>query len=246
MNVFFLSDNPLKAAEFHQDIHVRKMIMESAQLLSTAHRLEYNDIRPVLVKSQKTNVWEIKKRWYVHPTDTLDHSGPHPYPKVVDRKYFAATHMNHPCAKWVRENKHNYNWLWVMFFKLCDIYKYRMGEYGKPYASARLIDPCSKVPVYLPDSEGISAPALAMPEEVIRESLGIVSGSLETYSIDEAVAAYRHYYKESKSSFTDKRGRITYASWKGRKTPYWWKRSSEANNRHWKVSFRKRRRNIEL
>lgn len=39
MNIFALSQNPKKAAKYHSDKHVVKMILESAQLLSTAHHL---------------------------------------------------------------------------------------------------------------------------------------------------------------------------------------------------------------
>jgi hypothetical protein len=38
MNVFYLDPNPYTAAEMQCDRHVVKMILESAQLLSTAHR----------------------------------------------------------------------------------------------------------------------------------------------------------------------------------------------------------------
>ena len=37
MNIFFLHWNPKKAAEYHCDKHVVKMIIETAQLLYTAH-----------------------------------------------------------------------------------------------------------------------------------------------------------------------------------------------------------------
>jgi hypothetical protein len=39
MNVFFLDRDPMVAAQAHCDKHVVKMILESAQLLSTAHRV---------------------------------------------------------------------------------------------------------------------------------------------------------------------------------------------------------------
>jgi hypothetical protein len=39
MNVFFLDRDPEKCAIAHYDTHVVKMILESAQLLSTAHHL---------------------------------------------------------------------------------------------------------------------------------------------------------------------------------------------------------------
>ena len=39
MNIFYLDRDPAIAARFHNDKHTIKMILESAQLLSTAHRL---------------------------------------------------------------------------------------------------------------------------------------------------------------------------------------------------------------
>ena len=39
MNIFYLSDDPRKCAEYHCDKHVVKMIVETAQLLSSAHHL---------------------------------------------------------------------------------------------------------------------------------------------------------------------------------------------------------------
>ena len=37
MNIFYLSDHPHLCAEFHCDKHISKMIVETAQMLSTAH-----------------------------------------------------------------------------------------------------------------------------------------------------------------------------------------------------------------
>lgn len=39
MNIFYLSNNPVKCAQYHCDKHVVKMVVETAQLLSTAHRV---------------------------------------------------------------------------------------------------------------------------------------------------------------------------------------------------------------
>lgn len=39
MNIFYLDENPEICARFHNDKHNVKMIVESAQLLSTAIRL---------------------------------------------------------------------------------------------------------------------------------------------------------------------------------------------------------------
>ena len=37
MNIFVLDEDPIKAAEYHCNKHVVKMILESAQMLSTVH-----------------------------------------------------------------------------------------------------------------------------------------------------------------------------------------------------------------
>lgn len=39
MNVFYIDTDPRVAAHYHYDVHVRKMILETAQLLSTAQRI---------------------------------------------------------------------------------------------------------------------------------------------------------------------------------------------------------------
>lgn len=43
MNIFFLDNNIQKCAEAHCDKHVNKMILESAQLLASAHHLTNSD-----------------------------------------------------------------------------------------------------------------------------------------------------------------------------------------------------------
>lgn len=43
MNIFYLSTDPIKAAQYHCDKHVVKMILETAQLLSVAQRVGGND-----------------------------------------------------------------------------------------------------------------------------------------------------------------------------------------------------------
>ena len=48
MNIFYLDKDPIKAAQMSCDKHCVKMIVESAQMLSTANRMidgkEYTDL----------------------------------------------------------------------------------------------------------------------------------------------------------------------------------------------------------
>ena len=56
MNIFFLDKDPVIAAQYHCDKHCVKMILESAQLLSTAHRvLDEDDAHPDLYKVAHKN-----------------------------------------------------------------------------------------------------------------------------------------------------------------------------------------------
>ena len=56
MNIFILDKNPEISARMHCDKHVPKMIVESAQMLSTAHRLLDGEEYTALSKSGKSMV----------------------------------------------------------------------------------------------------------------------------------------------------------------------------------------------
>ena len=55
MNIFALDYNPLLAAQYHCDKHVVKMILETAQLLSTAHHIANSEIAPFVYKKTHVN-----------------------------------------------------------------------------------------------------------------------------------------------------------------------------------------------
>lgn len=62
MNIFYLHENPVTAARYHCDKHVVKMILEYAQLLSTAHHVLDGDDAPeglykVTHKNHPSAVW---------------------------------------------------------------------------------------------------------------------------------------------------------------------------------------------
>lgn len=112
MNIFYLSTDPVESAQYMVDKHVVKMILESAQLLCTAHRvLDGHEI----VEKSKTG--RNVKRW-----------------KLLDSRdpiLYSATHVNHPSAVWVREAVENYNWLYDHFHALGQEYTYRYGKRHK-------------------------------------------------------------------------------------------------------------------
>jgi hypothetical protein len=110
MNIFYLDENPSVCAQQHVDKHVVKMIVEYAQLMSTAHRI----VDGHEWEGRTTNGRRIKR--FMHPDS------------VMNTELYLACHINHPSAKWVRESADNYNWLYSLWSHLCDEYTYRYGR----------------------------------------------------------------------------------------------------------------------
>lgn len=59
MNIFFLSKDPLECAQLHCNKHCVKMIIEYAQLLSTAHRVLDNnyDVYKIAHLNHPSTIW---------------------------------------------------------------------------------------------------------------------------------------------------------------------------------------------
>lgn len=145
MNLFILHENPIRAAEMHCDKHVIKMILETAQMLSTAHHVYDSSIKHLVYKNA--------------------------YP-------------NHPCTKWVCKNNRNYEWAYVLFARLCEIYT---ANTGKTHKSWETIGPLlAVVPNKMPTG-GRTKFALAMPDKYKRKH--------------DPVASYRAYYCYEKARF---------------------------------------------
>jgi hypothetical protein len=148
MNIFYLDSDPKVAAQYHVDKHVVKMILESAQLLCTAHRLlDGHQIKqPKVNKSGK--VRDVTR--YV-----LDNT-------ALDSTMYGTTHVNHPCTIWCRDNINNYMWLYELFVNLCEEYTYRYGKQHKTDFLLRNL--LSVAPVSISTSS-FTQPAQAMPEK---------------------------------------------------------------------------------
>ena len=115
MNIFILSKDPVEAAQLQCDKHVVKMIVESAQMLSTAHRMldGYQEKRPSKSGKRMINYW-------VYPEPELE------------AYLYSAVHHGHPCTVWTMQTNANYEWHYKHFIALCDEYTYR---YGKVHAT---------------------------------------------------------------------------------------------------------------
>lgn len=165
MNIFVLDKNPIVCARLHCDQHVRKMIVESAQLLSTAHHV---------LKSE------------------------------VASELYRPTHVNHPCAIWVRESSNNYVWLLDLFLALCNEYTFRTGKTHSTYR---------KLETYL----------LVLPYISSTRRTRFVQCMPDQYKHACVVTSYRNFYLHKQAlwleQYQDKPH--LWMKYTGRETPLW-------------------------
>lgn len=158
MNIFYLHKDPETCAMMHNDKHVVKMILEYAQLLSTAHRVLDGIEETGLSKSgRKQKVWRLND--------------------VREDFIYKASHINHPSAKWVRHYAGHYSWLFSMWVHLLNEYTHR---YGKVHSAERLVPYLAMIPKNIANDVEWSAPWRAMPDEY-KKSRKLPDYTIESY-----------------------------------------------------------------
>lgn len=146
MNIFYLDPCPMQAAQMLCNKHVVKMITESAQMLSTCHRVLDGQLTRGPSKSGRRQV----------PIYQLTNP-------ILEKTLYKAVHFNHPCNVWIREDAHNYMWLVLHMDEMSKEYTRRYN--GKIHKCDSLI-PIFKnnFPVNIKNS-GPTPPAIAMPDD---------------------------------------------------------------------------------
>ena len=144
MNLFVLDKNPIKAAQLQCDKHIVKMIVESAQMLCTAHRMLDGTFEKRLSNSGKRMV-----RYYRHRNPNIENT------------LYKAVHFGHPCTIWTMESMQNYIWHYEHFYALCVEYLYR---YNKIHSSQTLLDEILSIPPSNIPNKGLTPFALAMTD----------------------------------------------------------------------------------
>jgi hypothetical protein len=174
MNIFYLDHDVRKCAEMHNDKHVVKMILEYAQLLSTAHRILDG------VLSTGVSASGRKKTVYVLADNR-------------DTTLYSATHANHPSAIWVRQSDANYMWLAELLEECCKEYTYRYDKVHKVERDGLMQALKNQFPINIPHGT-FTEPTPAMPEDVkvLREV------HTDRYVLD-SLASYRNYYIQNKT-----------------------------------------------
>ena len=186
MNIFYIDSDPKLCAEWAVDKHVVKMILEAAQLLSTAHRVwdgtEY--IEQKYVAGSLPARYRSVKRWRLSDgRDTI---------------LYSATHVNHPCAVWVRESARNYTWLWSYLNEHCKEYTRRYGKIHKIEQDG-LLDALKQLPTNIPRIvHRTPVPSAMDPKYIISE---------------DPIVNYRNYYKVGKAHLHSWKAPATAPDW---------------------------------
>ena len=132
MNIFILSEDPKTAAQMMCDRHIPKMVVESAQMLSTVHRM----IDGIEEKRQSKSGKRMVKYWKL--------------PDYREDVFYKAVHMSHPCTVWTRVSSANYQWHYEHFVALGEEFEYR---YQKTHMTiSKLKDELSVLPKNIKDA----------------------------------------------------------------------------------------------
>ena len=178
MNIFILHSNPKKAARWHADRHVVKMILESIQMLYTTHWvLSY----PSLLSCKSSVALSKTQKKLPNPPSFSVHKTPYQLKNSSQRGY-RPVHVHHPCTVWVRSSLENYMWL-------CKLALHLILEHQHRWPASELHSCASHAmwlfehPPPLPNLP-LTPFALAMPDE---------------YKKGDAIKSYRAFYKGSKT-----------------------------------------------
>lgn len=131
MNIFVTDLCPKKSALNLCDKHLPKMQVESAQMLSTVHRMLDGIPEKRRSKSGKT-----MQTYYSFGDER-------------DEMYYLAVHKFHPCTTWTKESKANYEWHYEHFVAMAEEYEYRRGKKHATFQKLGKI--LAKAPKNIPD-----------------------------------------------------------------------------------------------
>ena len=174
MNIFALHWKTRKAARWHVDKHIIKMLLEYCQLLYTAHwALFYTHLMecksPIALSRAQKQVEVPEYMWSAPDCNSTQETGYRP------------CHIHHPCSIWTRACSGNYMWLAELGMELAREYRFR---FKKEHS-------CEKHIQWLYDNLPLS---IRMGE---RE--GFAQAMDDQYKISSnPIINYRNYYRTAK------------------------------------------------
>lgn len=193
MNIFALSFDQGECARRYCDIHVRKMLLETAQILSTALRCAAGIETPIEMPNGK-----VRKVRLLAGEEY----------KIIDGKLelgcslYVQTHINHPCCVWARQSMSNFHWLWGLGMKLDEEYYTR---FGKRHKSRQVLNWIGNTE--FPISLYITSNHASSPYKIDPWPMCLDEDIRQRYnerSVPQVIKAYREYYNRKLENFKER------------------------------------------
>jgi len=135
MNIFATYDCPEKSAMVLDDRKLRKMCIETTQMMCANVRRQVGELDYAYTYNSKGNLSKHRKPVYrMFGERIVDEI-------LTNKIYYLETHYNHPCTIWARQSFSNMLWLFNHGVALCDEYAYR---FDKEHGSKDVLYKCSK------------------------------------------------------------------------------------------------------
>ena len=177
MNIFYIDEDPKEVAKAQVDKHCVKMPLESAQMLSTAHRLLDGTRTPVAAGKKK------KKVLFLLPDETWSFDSAIGKFIIHNSRCYNVAHAKHPSTVWTMTSKENYEWHSQLFAEMLKEYTAR---YGKQHRCEALLPILKNAPKNIQPGK-FTPPTPAMPDK---------------YKRDDVLESYRLYYAGDKWRFS--------------------------------------------
>ena len=207
MNIFVLDNSPMTCARKYHDAHIRKMIVETAQMICTNIHYDYikrqYENTPIgslgiknfkIINKNDSMLYEIQ----FNKSSTIIHTS---VPDDLENLY-KPTHVNHPCTKWVRKSWENFRWSLTLLECLLSEFEYRFNKKHKTETIIKYID-------YL-------WTYMYFEKKNITEFPKVVSDIYQ--NISDPIKAYQQYYLNEKLTYT-KNNKILPNKWTRRSIP---------------------------
>lgn len=177
MGIFYLDDDPTVTAQAHCDRHLGRMLLDTAQILSTAWQ--------VLARQHEGAAWvqALECDWSQPQQDTPFCELSWLHTRLCGGRIYRAHHETHPCVAWAALYGGNYAWLYRLGSALLDEYTYR---FNRIHACTPVMRTLELLPPPLLDTQHMwcDAPCVFPSEFIVGE---------------DAVTNYQNYYRNCRS-----------------------------------------------
>jgi len=182
MNIFALHPKPRKAARWHVDQHVVKMLLETCQLLYTAHWIlfypQLEEHKSVMKFSKAQKELEVPEYMWDAPLTS------------TGEPTYRPCHPHHPCAVWVRQSSSKYMWLATLGLELAREFRHRFQK----------VHACETHIQWLEDNLPLTIPML--PRSPYANAMD------DQYKVSkDPIVCYREYYRKGKTHLMRYTGR---------------------------------------